>query len=118
PSYSDQPEAPVPAPAGFTDAQGRLLPEVQAYANQVAQEQHIPLAHVQALLSVARYNTRVAELMTPSGSRVRRSWTVYRARFVEPIRIRTGVQFWQAQREALDRTAAEQGVPPSILVTI
>jgi membrane-bound lytic murein transglycosylase B len=54
---------------------------------------------------------------TPSG-RVRRAWTSYRQRHVDPIRIRRGTSFWQEHRGALDRASARTGVPPSIIVAI
>lgn len=64
----------------------------QAYAKQVALSRQIPLGHVQQRLSQARYNARVAELIAPAKTtRIRRSWTVYRQRVVEPIRIRAGL---------------------------
>ena len=36
---------------------------------------------------------------------MRRNWGVYRSRFVEPLRIRAGVQFWRENVPALQRAA-------------
>lgn len=121
PGAAQTPRARRPATAlaaGFTDAQGRLEPAVQEYARKVAAERGVPLNHVQALLEDARYDARAAELMSPAKTRVRRSWVTYRKRFVEPVRIRTGVEFWNQHRAALDEAAARYGVPPSIIVAI
>lgn len=91
----------------------------QAYAKQVALSRQIPLGHVQQRLSQARYNARVAELIAPAKTtRIRRSWTVYRQRVVEPIRIRAGLDFWNQNQATLERTAAQYGVPASIIVSI
>jgi len=103
---------------GFTDAQGRLLPELQAYADEVATTRHIPPGHVKRLLAAARYNTTVVKLMTPSGRTIRRSWVTYRDRFVDPIRIKNGVAFWSEHRHDIDQAAIQYGIPPSILVAI
>lgn len=103
---------------GFLARNGALLPEIQTYAGEVAQNRNIPLAQVVSLLKEARYNTTVARLMTPSPTRIRRSWITYRNRFIEPVRIKAGVQFWQEHRAKLDSVAKQYGVPPSIIVAI
>lgn len=103
---------------GFTDTQGRLTPSVQQYARQIAQQRQLPLEHVQALLQDARYDAKAASLMSPSKTRVRRSWVTYKARFVDPVRINGGVEFWTQHRSTLDEAARRYGVPPSIIVAI
>lgn len=105
---------PQPAPATH-----RLDGDEQAYARQVAQARQIPLDHVQQLLGQARYNARVAELIAPAKTtRIRRSWTVYRQRVVEPVRIRAGLAFWSQHQAVLAQTASQYGVPASIIVAI
>ena len=103
---------------GFTDEQGQLLPDIQTYAREVSATRQVPLGHVESLLLLARFDPKVARLMTPSGKRIQRSWVTYRARYVEPVRIRHGVEFWQTWRTQIDKTAAQYGVPASILVSI
>lgn len=118
------PRAPIKAPArpssrnGFVDANGELEPGVKAFALEVAQTKEVPLNYVRDILRLARYNATVARLMTPSKVRIRRSWVTYRDRFVEPIRIKAGVEFWTQYRSTLDQTARTYGVPPSIIVAI
>lgn len=73
---------------------------------------------MQALLDEARFSATASRLMTPSGKRIQRSWQTYRARFVEPIRIREGVAFWRQHQPSLDATAARHGVPASIIAAI
>lgn len=117
-TYPRRAAPPASGPLAFTDVQGRLQPDVQSYAQKVAAERGVPLGHVQALLEDARYDAKAAQLMSPAKTRVRRSWVTYRKRFVEPVRIRTGVEFWAQHRQALDQAAARYGVPPSIIVAI
>jgi membrane-bound lytic murein transglycosylase B len=99
-------------------ADGSLDPDIQAYAKEVASVRQVPLPHVEALLRSANYNATAVRLMRPSPHRIRRSWTTYRKRFVEPVRIRAGQQFWQDNQAFLDATAKEYGVPQSIIVAI
>src|SRR5690606_20207646 len=91
---------------------------IQQYARRIAAERKLPLSHVEALLEDARYDAKAASLMSPAKTRVRRSWVTYRKRFVEPVRIRTGVEFWAQHRATLDQATAKYGVPPSIIVAI
>ena len=43
---------------------------------------------------------------------------LFRSRFIDPIRIRAGVRFWQEHRAALERAEREYGVPAEIIVGI
>ena len=74
-----------------------------------------------ALLAVFG-RTRAAEaaprLMQPPPPGSRRSWTAYRARFVEPFRIREGLRFWRDHAEAVRRASTRFGVPEEIIVSI
>ncbi|MDS1141955.1 lytic murein transglycosylase B [Pusillimonas sp. SM2304] len=103
---------------GFLQDNGALTPNIQAYANEVASARHIPIGHVEALLLQAQYNAAAVKLMTPSKTRIRRSWVTYRNRFVEPVRINAGEAFWSENKAMLDQTARHYGVPPSIIVAI
>ena len=100
---------------------GQLQPELLQFAQGTAQAQGIPLAEVTNLLRTAQYNAEAVRLMTPPrtpSGRVRRAWTSYRTRHVDPIRIRRGVAFWQDHKASLDAASARTGVPPSIIVAI
>jgi membrane-bound lytic murein transglycosylase B len=108
----------VPGRQGFRQPDGRLIPEIQAYAQEVARVRHVPLTHVETLLKDAQYNATAARLMAPAKTRIRRSWVTYRNRFVEPVRINGGQKFWQQHKSTLDRAAQDYGVPQSIIVAI
>jgi len=102
----------------FQDPGGSLRPDIEAYAREVSQARGVPLPRVETILKAARYNATVARLMQPSSIHVRRSWVTYRKRFVEPIRIRSGAQFWMENQATLDAAASRYGVPQSIIVAI
>jgi membrane-bound lytic murein transglycosylase B len=119
-SRTPAPGKPAQTLGDFLGADGTLLPEVQTFAHKTAQAYDLPLDKVEALLAEAHYNATAARLMTPPTrtGRIRRAWTSYRQRHVDPIRIRAGVSFWQEHRAAIDRASARTGVPPSIIVAI
>lgn len=108
----------VPAAAGFTLENGELKADIKAYADEVALTRKIPQANVHALLQDARYDETVARLMAPSKTRIRPSWVTYRNRFVEPVRIKAGITFWQQYQRQLEQVERDFGVPASVIVAI
>jgi len=103
-----------------------LSGDERAFAQALSQTGPVPLEHITRLLEQAQINPRVRtliqppEVKDPASSAVvsRRSWPVYRQRFVNVVRIAAGLAFWQQHRETLNTVAAEYGVPPSIIVAI
>lgn len=91
------------------------------FAKQVAKNRGLPLSTVQLLLSEARYQSTVVRLMTPPAPdqvKAVRNWQVYRQRFVEPIRIRGGVEFMHLHALTLQKAEAKYGVPAEIITAI
>jgi len=99
---------------------GKLRPEVDAFARDLAARNNLPLDQVIGSLSSARYSATVARLIMPStpDHKVWRSWLTYRSRFVEPKRIRWGVAFWQANAATLSQAEQRYGVPAKIIAGI
>ncbi|MEC5400154.1 lytic murein transglycosylase B [Uliginosibacterium sp. H1] len=104
----------VPAQAaGFPD-ETLLI----AFAQDMAARHGLDAAEVLATLQKAQHNSRVIDLIRPPSDPGVRSWQRYRARFIEPTRIRHGVQFWKDHAATLARAEATYGVPQSIIVSI
>lgn len=118
PGASIKAGASINSSSGFLQADGALTPGIQAYALEVSQTRNIPLPHVVGILKDAQYNATASRLMAPGKTRIRRSWVTYRNRFVEPVRINGGVEFWSEHKATLDKAARDYGVPPSIIVAI
>lgn len=70
------------------------------------------------LFADARYSATAARLMMPAIVNGRRDWNVYRARFVEPVRLGSGFRFWDDNAALLARAEHDFGVPPEIVVGI
>ncbi len=107
-----------PSGKPFVLADGRLEPDIQAFATDVARIRQLPVSHVESLLAEAQYSATAARLMAPGKTRIRRSWVTYRNRFVEPVRIRSGQQFWRQNAAELQRVEQQYGVPASVIVAI
>lgn len=96
---------------------GQRLDALQA-ADDIAQRQKLDRDWVRQTLGQARYVAAIAKAVTPPAVGVAKNWQLYRSRFVEPLRIRAGVAFWQAHRDTLQRAEQETGVPAEIIVGI
>lgn len=123
-----QPKRPEPA---FTEAElgsfAQPMPlagsyaaraEVMAQVPEMAQRLRLPEVYVRNAIGNANFLPNVPRLILPAGKGVRRNWAAYRSRFVEPVRIRAGVQFWRENAPALQRAEREYGVPAHFIVGI
>nr|WP_257022706.1 lytic murein transglycosylase B [Pigmentiphaga litoralis] len=124
PSASSAPSAPSapsastpPAPAVEVAPSPNEGNAKAAFAADMAQRGLDP-ADVAAILKQARFSATVAKLVLPAATPSVRSWPRYRTRFVEPRRIKEGVDFWAKHGPMLARTEAKYGVPASIIVSI
>ncbi|MDO8280403.1 MAG: lytic murein transglycosylase B [Burkholderiaceae bacterium] len=88
------------------------------YADDVAVRRDLDRDWVRQAIGQARHLPVVSRLMLPAPSGVPKNWRVYRSRFIDPVRIASGVKFWQAHRESLERAEKEYGVPVEIIVGV
>lgn len=102
-----------PSPDGYAARE-----DARQLAHELAQAQELNEAWVWEALSKARYKESVAKLMMPAGPGTAKNWGVYRSRFVEPIRIRAGVNFYRRYEADLKRAETTYGVPASIIAGV
>jgi membrane-bound lytic murein transglycosylase B len=107
------------APAAITS--GPLYasrPEVMQMATELAERRNLDPEWVRQAIGQAHYMPAIARAITPPAVGTPKNWAVYRSRFIDAVRIRAGVKFWQANRETLERAELETGVPAQIIVGI
>ncbi|MES2887093.1 MAG: lytic murein transglycosylase B [Pseudomonadota bacterium] len=92
--------------------------DVRQFATDLAQRRGWPEAWVLSVLSKARYQATVTRLIMPSSVATPKDWFTYRTRMVEPVRLKTGLAFWQAHDRWLRRAEQRYGVPPDIVLGI
>jgi membrane-bound lytic murein transglycosylase B len=92
--------------------------DVMRFGAELAQRRDLDPAWVQAALQRARFVPTVGKYIMPPPAGTAKNWAAYRARFVEPIRIRAGVAFWRANEAWLRLAEDRYGVPPAIVVGI
>ena len=92
--------------------------EVSSFIDTMVATHGFNRTELEAIFKKTRYIDSAIQLMKPAPPGKPKNWRAYRARFVEPIRIDAGVQFWNANAEALERAEARFGVPAEIIVGI
>ena len=92
--------------------------DAMQFADDLAARRDLDREWVRQAIGQARLATSVPRLMLPAPSGTAKNWRVYRSRFIDPVRIRAGVAFWQANRDTLERAEREYGVPAEIIVGV
>ena len=92
--------------------------DVMRLANDIAARRGLNREWVRAAISQSRHLPQVARWVLPAASPTAKNWQVYRSRFIDPVRIRAGVAFWQANAGELARAEQVYGVPAEIIVGI
>ena len=87
-------------------------------AAQLAERHGLDPDWTRAQLAQARYQPSVVRLIMPPPAGTAKNWASYRARFIEPERVRAGVAFWAAQQRWLDAAEQRYGVPAAVVVAI
>ena len=93
-------------------------PAALEFARQMQEEHGLDAGSIMATLSAIAPDDRVIRLITPPETRRARSWTRYRQQFIEPVRINSGLAFWNENEAALRAAAEKYGVPEEIIVAI
>lgn len=92
--------------------------EVSAFIDDMVARNGFSRPELEATLSKVRFVDSAIQLMKPAPAGRPKNWAAYRARFVEPVRINAGVNFWNDYSEALRRAEEQYGVPADIIVGI
>ncbi len=92
--------------------------DAMALAELLAERHGLEPAWARAQVAQARYQPSVARLIMPPPAGTAKNWAAYRARFIEPERVRAGAAFWAAHQRWLDEAETRYGVPPAVVVGI
>ena len=92
--------------------------DVMRFGAELAERRGLDAGWVKSLLAEARYVPNVAKFIMPPTNGTAKNWAAYRARFVEPLRIKSGLAFWRDNQKWLQRAEEMYGVPPEIIVGV
>ena len=93
-------------------------PEVLDWAKDAAGRLKIDPIWMEKTIKQAQRLPVVEKLVLPPPSPAAKDWAAYRSRFIEPVRIQAGKQFWLKHKLQLERAEREYGVPAAIVVGI
>ncbi|MCX9156057.1 lytic murein transglycosylase B [Niveibacterium sp. 24ML] len=92
--------------------------EVKKFAAEFSARESLDEGAILAALAEAKHLPAVIKYILPPASPTVKSWTRYRARFIDKTRINAGLAFWQEHESTLARAEEEFGVPAEIIVGI
>lgn len=92
--------------------------DARTLASQIAREQNLSEDWVLSVIGKARYQSQATRLMMPQPKGVPKNWSAYRAKLVDPSRIRYGHAFWRDHQHALERAEKTYGVPVEVVLGI
>ena len=92
--------------------------DVLALADSLAERHGLDPSWARAQLAQARFVPAVARLIMPPPAGTAKNWAAYRARFIEPERVRAGAAFWAANAAWLDAAEQRYGVSAAVVVGI
>lgn len=92
--------------------------DVMRFAAEIAERRQLDPEWVKGVLAQARYVPNVAKFIMPPPSGTAKNWALYRSRFVEPLRIKSGLAFWRENEKWLKQAEEMYGVPPEIIVGV
>ncbi|MEO8856123.1 MAG: lytic murein transglycosylase B [Burkholderiaceae bacterium] len=93
-------------------------PDAMQAADDIAARRDLDPEQVRRTIGQARLLPQITRWVLPPAKGSAKNWNAYRSRFVEPVRIKAGVAFWDANAALLERAQREYGVPPEIIVGI
>ncbi|WP_293776025.1 lytic murein transglycosylase B [uncultured Oxalicibacterium sp.] len=92
--------------------------EVDGFIDDMVKKHGFDRKALQETMNKVHYVDRAIQLMKPAPPGKPKNWAAYRARFVEPVRIKGGVAFWNKYASDLQRAEKQYGVPAEIIVAI
>lgn len=89
---------------------------VQIFINEMVKQHHFDKKQLSSVLSEAKFQPQIIESMERPYEK--KTWDVYRDLFLTQQRVQAGLEFWQANQNALIEAQNKFGVPANIIVAI
>jgi len=91
---------------------------VRTFVNLMVQRHGFEAEALERLLAKAQRSDAAIRLSAPTPPGMTPSWNAYRSRFIEPIRLGHGLEFWRENATALTRAERQFGVPAEVIAAI
>ncbi|PJD90786.1 MAG: lytic murein transglycosylase B [Legionella sp.] len=90
--------------------------DTQAFIRELVQRDHFDHKQVQSILSAATFQPQIIASMERPYEK--KNWDVYRALFMTPERLQSGLAFWRENQKTLQQAEQQYGVPAEMIVAI
>ncbi|QMT60606.1 lytic murein transglycosylase B [Legionella sp. PC997] len=100
----------------YSDTAFTKRKDVQLFIKSMVKEHHFTAKELTAIMNQVVIQPDIIESMEKPYEK--KNWDVYRDLFLTPARLKGGLDYWVANREALDRAQKKYGVPPEIIIAI
>ncbi len=118
-AVAGSPAAASKRPPGKGSANGYASrPDVAEFIDRLVDRHGFDRRTLETVFGAVRRQPSVLRLIAPAPAGFKRSWEVYRQRFLDPLRVEGGLAFWRENEEALRRASGVYGVPPEVIVAI
>jgi membrane-bound lytic murein transglycosylase B len=92
--------------------------EVREFVREMAENHQFEPDELLQMFARVRHDSSVIKYMQPAPVGFKRSWSVYRERFLDPLRQREGARFWKENEANIRKASDLYGVPEEIIVAI
>lgn len=89
---------------------------VQAFIDKMVKQHHFDKKQLVAIMRAAKFQPQIIESMERPYEK--KTWDVYKDLFLTPQRVQAGIDFWQANEQALERAQKEYNVSADMIVAI
>jgi membrane-bound lytic murein transglycosylase B len=112
--------AAIAAPAVEADPLAVFVQQdaVRSFINLMVQRHGFEAEALERLLAKAQRSDAAIRLSAPTPPGMTPSWNAYRSRFIEPIRLGHGLEFWRENATSLTRAERQFGVPAEVIAAI
>lgn len=91
---------------------------VSEFIDEISARNDFDADALRAQFARAHFLENVVKLINPPPPTKAKNWTAYKQRFIEPVRIKAGTEFWATNEQTLARAETQYGVPAEIIVGI
>ena len=100
----------------YADTLSTQRQDVQAFIRYMVKRHQFNAQQLTQTLQQAQIQPQIIESMDKPYEK--KTWDVYRALFLTPARLKSGLDFWAANQKTLAKVQQQYGVPPEIIVAI
>ncbi|MDV6345217.1 lytic murein transglycosylase B [Nitrosomonas sp. Is37] len=93
-----------------------LRQEIRHFINEMVAQHGFNQSELEDAFKKVQFQPSIIDLISVPASSI--PWNKYRARFINPQRIKSGVNFWNEHAQKLEQASQAFGVPEEIIVAI